>query len=241
MSGMSRRNVLSLAAAGAATVAADSLFGVSPVAAFDHHHKKAGFELPPLPYAYDALQKSIDEQTMHIHHDKHHQGYVNKLNAAVEGMPELQKHSVEDLLRNIDQVPKKIRQDVINNGGGHANHTLFWEVMGPNGGGEPTGKLGQAIKKQFKSFSNFRDEFASNAGSVFGSGWGWLIVDDGKLKIVKTSNQDSPLLKGKTPLLGVDVWEHAYYLKYQNRRPDYIQAWFNVVNWENVGKRYEQA
>lgn len=133
MSGMSRRNVLSLAAAGAATVAADSLFGVSPVAAFDHHHKKAGFELPPLPYAYDALQKSIDEQTMHIHHDKHHQGYVNKLNAAVEGMPELQKHSVEDLLRNIDQVPKKIRQDVINNGGGHANHTLFWEVMGPNG------------------------------------------------------------------------------------------------------------
>ncbi len=195
-------------------------------------------ELPPLPYDFSALEPHIDTQTMQIHHGKHHAGYANNLNAALEGQTELQKFSVEQLLKEIKKVPENIRQAVINNGGGHANHSLFWKIMGPDGGGEPSGKLAEAINSSFGSFNSFKEQFAKAGLGRFGSGWVWLIPLDGKLAITTTPNQDSPLMEGKNPILGLDVWEHAYYLKYQNRRADYIAAWWNVVNWEEVAARY---
>jgi superoxide dismutase, Fe-Mn family len=198
-------------------------------------------ELPPLPYAYNALEPHIDEQTMQIHHDRHHATYVNNLNAALEGHADLQNKPLEELLASLDSVPEKIRTAVRNNGGGHANHTLFWEIMSPNGGGQPTGALADAINSTFGSFENFKAEFTKAATGRFGSGWAWLVVDNGKLAITSTPNQDNPIMEGKTPILGLDVWEHAYYLKYQNKRPDYIAAFWNVVNWAEVNKRYEAA
>lgn len=198
-------------------------------------------ELPPLPYAYNALEPHIDEQTMQIHHDRHHGGYVNNLNKALEGHADLESKSVTDLLASLDSVPESIRTAVRNNGGGHANHTLFWEIMSPNGGGQPTGALADAISSTFGSFDKFKEEFGKAAASRFGSGWAWLVVDNGKLAIVSTPNQDNPISDGKKPILGLDVWEHAYYLKFQNKRPDYISAFWNVVNWAEVNKRYEAA
>ncbi len=199
------------------------------------------FSLPPLPYDYTALEPHIDEQTMRIHHDKHHATYVTNVNAALENQPELQGKSIEELLRDINSVPENIRTAVRNNGGGHANHTLFWEIMGPNGGGQPTGELAAAIDQAFGSFEAFKEQFAKAATTRFGSGWAWLLADGGRLEITSTQNQDNPIMEGRTPILGLDVWEHAYYLKYQNRRPDYLAAWWNVVNWEEVSKRFEQA
>jgi Fe-Mn family superoxide dismutase len=196
-------------------------------------------EVPPLPYDYNALEPHIDEQTMRIHHDKHHGAYVNNLNAALEKHPQLQQKSVDDLLRGINSVPEEIRTAVRNNGGGHSNHTMFWEIMGPGKGGQPGGAVGDAIKSSFGSFDTFKEQFTKAAVGRFGSGWAWLIDAGGKLTIESTANQDSPLMEGKKAILGLDVWEHAYYLKYQNRRPDYIAAWWNVVNWDAVGKRFK--
>ena len=196
------------------------------------------FTLPPLPYANDALEPHIDARTMEIHHDKHHQAYVNNLNAAIEKAPELAGKSLDDLMRGINSAPESVRAAVRNNGGGHWNHTMFWEIMGGGKGGEPTGKLGDAIKSAFGDFSKFKEQFAAAGTGRFGSGWAWLINDGGKLSITSTPNQDNPLMDGKTAILGLDVWEHAYYLKYQNKRPDYIAAWWNVVNWDAVAKRY---
>ncbi|HEX6988621.1 MAG TPA: superoxide dismutase [Bacillota bacterium] len=199
-------------------------------------------ELPPLPYDYAALEPHIDEQTMRIHHDRHHAAYVNNLNAALEGQAGLAGKSIEDLLRGIDQVPEAVRTAVRNNGGGHANHTLFWEVMKPGGSRQPGGDLAAAIDRAFGSFDQFKEAFSKAAAGRFGSGWAWLVVDGGgNLKVYSTANQDSPYMEGDVPILGLDVWEHAYYLKYQNRRPDYIQAWWNVVNWDEVGRRYAAA
>ena len=199
------------------------------------------FSLPPLPYDYAALEPHVDEQTMRIHHDKHHATYVNNLNAALENQPELQNRSIEELLRDINSVPENIRTAVRNNGGGHANHTLFWEIMGPNGGGQPTGELAEAINQAFGSFEAFKEQFAKAATTRFGSGWAWLLADGGKLEITSTANQDNPIMEGRTAILGLDVWEHAYYLKYQNRRPDYISAWWNAVNWDAVSQRFNSA
>ncbi|MFB5085061.1 superoxide dismutase, partial [Symbiobacterium thermophilum] len=190
----------------------------------------------------NALEPYIDAQTMEIHHGKHHAAYVNNLNAALEGHPELQSKSIEELLRGIDSVPESIRTAVRNNGGGHANHTLYWEIMTPGGAKEPGGELAEAINAAFGSFQNFKDEFAKAGAGRFGSGWAWLVVTkDGKLAVYSTANQDSPLMQGDTPILGMDVWEHAYYLKYQNRRPEYIQAFMNVINWDKVAERYAAA
>ncbi len=200
------------------------------------------FELPNLPYAYDALEPYIDRQTMEIHHTKHHGGYVRKLNAALEKYPELHGVSLRDLLRNLASVPEDIRTAVRNNGGGHANHSLFWQIMSPQGGGEPTGDLAKAITSAFGSFAQFKDLFSSTAASRFGSGWAWLVVNAfGKLYVYSTPNQDNPMMEGFTPILGLDVWEHAYYLKYQNRRAEYIANWWNVVDWGAVAERYSQA
>lgn len=198
-------------------------------------------ELPKLPYPYNALEPYIDELTMQIHHTKHHQAYVNNLNAALQKHPELQQKSLEDLLRGIDQVPQDIRTAVRNHGGGHHNHSLFWEIMSPKGRGEPQGKLADALKQAFGDFAKFKETFSQTAAGHFGSGWAWLVVNRGKLEVYSTANQDSPLMEGKTPILGLDVWEHAYYLKYQNRRADYIAAWWNVVNWPEVARRFELA
>ena len=196
------------------------------------------FTLPALPYAYDALEPHIDARTMEIHHTKHHQAYVNNLNAAIEKAPELQGKSLDDLMRGINSVPEAVRTAVRNNGGGHWNHSMFWELMGPNKGGEPTGALADAIKQAFGDFSKFKEQFAAAATTRFGSGWAWLVNDGGKLSITSTPNQDNPLMDGKRAILGLDVWEHAYYLKYQNRRPEYITAWWNVVNWDAVAARF---
>jgi len=199
------------------------------------------FELPDLPYDYDALEPHIDEKTMKIHHGKHHQGYTNKLNAALEGH-EFADLDIEEVLGRIDEVPAEKKQAVINSGGGFANHNLFWKVMSPNGGGNPSGDLAKAINEKFGSFDKFKEEFSSTAASQFGSGWGWLCVNDsGELVVASTANQDSPYMNGLTPILGVDVWEHAYYLNYQNRRPDYLNAFWNVVNWDQVEKNYQDA
>lgn len=199
------------------------------------------FELPQLPYAYDALEPNIDKETMNIHHTKHHNTYVTNLNNALEGNEHLLSKSVEEVISNLDAVPEAARTAVRNNGGGHANHSLFWQVISPNGGGEPTGDLAAAINSKFGSFDSFKEEFAKAATTRFGSGWAWLAVNNGELEVTSTPNQDSPLMEGKTPLLGLDVWEHAYYLKYQNRRPEYINSFWNVVNWDEVSKRYSAA
>jgi superoxide dismutase, Fe-Mn family len=198
-------------------------------------------EVPPLPYDYAALEPHIDETTMHLHHDKHHQAYVTNLNAAIEKHPELANRPAEELLRKLDTVPEDIRAAVRNNGGGHVNHTMFWQIMKSKGGGDPTGKIADQIKKDFGSFEDFKKQFNETTAKQFGSGWGWLIYDGGKLKIITTANQDSPLSQGHFPVLGNDVWEHAYYLKYQNKRPDYLAAWWNTVNWDEINKRFELA
>lgn len=201
----------------------------------------ASFELPELPYAYDALEPHIDKETMNIHHTKHHNTYVTKLNSALEGHADLQEKSLETLISNLDAVPEEIRTAVRNNGGGHANHSMFWKLLSPNGGGEPTGELADKINDKFGSFDKFKEEFAAAAAGRFGSGWAWLVLDNGELAITSTPNQDNPIMEGKKPLLGLDVWEHAYYLKYQNKRPEYISAFWNVVNWDEVAKNYNEA
>jgi Fe-Mn family superoxide dismutase len=198
------------------------------------------YQLPSLPYGVDALEPHIDAQTMQIHHGKHHAAYVNNLNAALDKHPELHQQSLDDLLRDLNKVPEGIRTAVRNNAGGHANHSMFWQIMAPKGGGEPKGKVGEAIQKTFGDFAKFREQFTQAATTRFGSGWAWLALAGGKLEIYSTANQDNPLMDGKLPVMGLDVWEHAYYLKYQNRRPDYITAWWNVVNWVEVEKRYQQ-
>ena len=195
-------------------------------------------QLPPLPYDFGALEPHIDTQTMQIHHGKHHATYVTNLNAALEKYPDLQSKKVEDLLSDLSKVPEDIRTPVRNNGGGHMNHTMFWQIMGPNAGGEPSGALADALKASFGAFSAFKEQFAKAGVGRFGSGWAWLINTSGKLSIESTPNQDNPIMEGKRAILGLDVWEHAYYLKYQNRRADYIAAWWNVVNWAEVGKRF---
>ena len=193
--------------------------------------------LPSLPYPTDALEPHIDKQTMEIHHGKHHAAYVNNLNAALEKHPELHSKGVEDLLRGINNVPEDVRTAVRNNGGGHANHAMFWQIMGPKAGGPPTGAIADAIKSSFGSFDSFKEQVAKAGVGRFGSGWAWVIDQGGKLAVESTPNQDSPLMEGKKVVFGIDVWEHAYYLKYQNRRPDYINAWWNVVNWTEINKR----
>ncbi|WP_136608875.1 superoxide dismutase [Paenibacillus dokdonensis] len=199
------------------------------------------FQLPALPYPNNALEPHIDAQTMEIHHDRHHNTYVTNLNAALESAPELQNKSLDELLSNLDSVPEGIRTAVRNNGGGHANHSLFWETIGPNGGGAPSGLLAKAIDSDLGGLDKFKEDFAKAATTRFGSGWAWLVVNkDGKLAVTSTPNQDNPIMEGQTAVLGLDVWEHAYYLKYQNKRPDYIAAFWNVVNWDAVSKRYQE-
>jgi superoxide dismutase, Fe-Mn family len=195
------------------------------------------YQLPDLPYDYSALEPHIDARTMEIHHTKHHKTYVDKLNAAVEGHDDLQYDNVDDLLKNFDKVPADIQGAVRNHGGGHSNHSLFWTIMGPDGGGEPSGTVASAIDDSFGSFKEFQDKFTTAATAHFGSGWAWLVSEGGKLDVISLPNQDSPLMTGKTPILGLDVWEHAYYLKYQNKRPDYIEAWWNTINWSGVEQR----
>ncbi|ARU61598.1 superoxide dismutase [Tumebacillus avium] len=199
------------------------------------------YQLPALPYANDALEPHFDAMTMEIHHDRHHATYVNNVNAALEGHDDLASKSIEELISNLDAVPENIRTAVRNNGGGHANHSLFWEILSPNGGGAPTGEIADAINAAFGSYDNFKAEFTKAATTRFGSGWAWLIVDGGKVAITTTEYQDNPLMQGKTPILGLDVWEHAYYLKFQNKRPDYIAAFFNLINWDEVNKRFATA
>jgi Fe-Mn family superoxide dismutase len=238
---MTRRQLLQAAGASAAALA---LAPATRLAALAAEEKKAaaGFTLPPLPYAYDALQPSIIEEIMKLHHDTHHAAYVTNLNKALEGQDDLLKMPIDQLLRNIDKVPDKARQAVINNGGGHANHSLFWEVMAPAGkGGEPKGELAKAIDATFGSFDKFQQTMAQAGVTRFGSGWAWLVPGKEKLEIFSTANQDSPLMKGQTPILGLDVWEHAYYLQYKAKRADYIAAWWKVVNWNNVAERYAKA
>lgn len=196
--------------------------------------------LPELPYAYDALEPYIDQRTMEIHHQKHHAGYVTKLNAALESHPDLQSKSLEDLLKNLNSIPEDIRTAVRNNGGGHFNHTIFWNIMGADGGGEPVGDLASAITKKFGSFAAFKEEFSNSAANRFGSGWAWLVIDkSSNLAVLSSANQDNPVSEGFKPVMGLDVWEHAYYLKYQNRRPEYIENWWNVVNWRVIAERYD--
>jgi Fe-Mn family superoxide dismutase len=199
------------------------------------------YTLPPLPYPFDALEPHIDAKTMEIHHDRHHKAYVDNVNKALEGQDKLQNKPIEQLLREINQVPENIRPAVRNNGGGHANHTMFWEIMTKGGGGQPSGSLADAINSTFSGFTNFQQQLKQAAVSRFGSGWGWLVLAGGKLQVLSTANQDSPYMDNQVPILGVDVWEHAYYLKYQNKRPDYVDAWWNVVNWSAVGKRFDAA
>ncbi len=199
------------------------------------------FTLPPLPYDFTALEPHIDARTMEIHHGKHHQTYVNNLNAAIEKAPELANKSLDDLMRNVNTLPEAVRTPIRNNGGGHWNHSMFWQIMAPKAGGEPGGKLGQAITSTFGDFAKFREQFSAAGVGRFGSGWAWLINTGGKLSIISTPNQDNPLMEGQKAIMGLDVWEHAYYLKYQNRRPDYIQAWWNVVNWKEIENRFASA
>ncbi|MDZ5712175.1 superoxide dismutase [Jeotgalibacillus haloalkalitolerans] len=199
------------------------------------------YTLPELPYSYDALEPHFDKETMNIHHTKHHNTYVTKLNDALEGHDDLQAKSIDELVADLNSVPESIRTAVRNNGGGHANHSFFWKILSPNGGGEPSGDLASAINSKFGSFEKFKEEFAAAGAGRFGSGWAWLVVNNGELEITSTPNQDSPLTEGKTPVLGLDVWEHAYYLKYQNKRPDYINAFWSVVDWNAVEKLYTSA
>jgi Fe-Mn family superoxide dismutase len=199
------------------------------------------YTLPALPYGYDALEPHIDARTMEIHHTKHHQTYVDKLNAALEGSGQAEYESVDDLMRNFDKVPDAIKTPVRNHGGGHANHSMFWKIMGPGGGGDATGDVAAAINDAFGDFNAFKEKFNAAAANHFGSGWAWLVLDGGKLNIISLPNQNSPLAEGKEPVMGLDVWEHAFYLKYQNKRPDYINAWWNVVNWDAINQRFSEA
>lgn len=199
------------------------------------------FTLPPLPYAHDALEPHISRETMELHHGKHHQTYVTNLNAALKDLSQFDGQSIEQILSDINSVPDNVRQAVINNGGGHANHSLFWEIMGPGGGGAPSGALADAINAAFGGFEQLQAAINDAGAKRFGSGWSWLVVDGGQLKVLSTANQDSPLMSGQTPVLGVDVWEHAYYVDYRNRRPDYLKAWWNTVNWEAVAARFDAA
>ncbi|MFB1099008.1 MULTISPECIES: superoxide dismutase [Bacillaceae] len=201
----------------------------------------AKFELPELPYAYDALEPHIDKETMNIHHTKHHNTYVTKLNDAIAGKADLESKSLEELVAGVNELPSDVQTAVRNNGGGHYNHSLFWKLLSPNGGGEPTGEVASAIANKYGTLDKFKEEFAAAAAGRFGSGWAWLIVENGEVDIVSTPNQDNPVMEGKTPILGLDVWEHAYYLKYQNKRPDYISAFWNVVNWDEVERLYREA
>ena len=242
---LNRRNFLLLL--GATTgAAALGIFPAAAAADSTSQSKQGGtkdtFDLPPLPYDYKALEPHIDEATMRFHHDKHHAGYVKNLNEAVNKYPQLKGKSAEELISDLNSIPEDIRTAVRNNGGGHVNHTMYWKIMSPNGGGEPTGALADAINKTFGSFENFKKQFNEAGSKRFGSGWAWLVrTKDGKLMVMNTPNQDSPYMEGMYPIMGNDVWEHAYYLKYQNRRADYLNAWWNVVNWDEVNKRFEKA
>ena len=233
---ISRRDILKVTAVGA--VGAAMTIGAIPTIGDSDDDWR--FQLPPLPYAEDALEPHIDARTMGIHHGKHHAGYTRKLNAAIEGS-DLVGMSIEDILADLDAAPADIRTAVRNNGGGYANHSLFWQVMSPDGGGQPSGALADAIGSAFGDFAGFQSAFSAAAGGVFGSGWAWLVADGGALSISSTPNQDTPLMEGKAPILGIDVWEHAYYLHYQNRRADYVTAFFNVINWERVSELYAAA
>jgi Fe-Mn family superoxide dismutase len=232
---VSRRRFLHSVGASAAALA------LAPLTLRADDEKKAGFTLPKLPYEFDALEPTIDAKTMEIHHDRHHKAYVDNLNKALAGNNELLSKPIDEILRDLNTVPENVRQAVINNGGGHSNHSMFWEIMGPKGGGKPSGDLATALDEAFGTFDKFQAALSTAAITRFGSGWGWLVLEGGKLKVLSTGNQDSPLSKGQLPVLGIDVWEHAYYLKYQNKRPDYVKAWWNVVNWENVNERYNKA
>ncbi len=231
---VTRRQLLLSAGAGAAA------WALSPLSTWAADDAK-GFTLPKLPYDYDALEPSIDAETMKIHHDRHHKAYVDNLNKALAGNLELLAKPIEEIIRNLKDIPENIRTAVRNNGGGHLNHSMFWLMMAPKKGGQPTGALAKEIDDAFGSFDRFQQQLSTTAVSRFGSGWGWLVVDQGKLKVLSTPNQDSPVTNGQTPILGIDVWEHAYYLKYQNKRPDYVKAWWNVVNWDDAAERYNQA
>ncbi|HEX4591617.1 MAG TPA: superoxide dismutase [Gemmataceae bacterium] len=235
MQSPNRRQWLRSAASGAAALTLGSLAPSRAPAA-----DQSGFTLPKLPYSFDALEPSIDAKTMEIHHDKHHKAYVDNLNKALSKYPDLLTRPVDELMRNLKTLPvdEATRKAVQNNGGGHSNHSHFWNWMAPHAGGEPTGSLGQAIRSTFGDFAKFRDAFKDAAMKRFGSGWAWVVADGATVSIVSSPNQDTPLMEGKTPLLGIDVWEHAYYLKYQNRRADYVDAWWNVVNWKAAGERY---
>ena len=235
---MNRRSFL--VATGAAALSTPKLYGEEVTVA---QPKEAGlaYELPPLPYPFDALEPYIDAKTMEIHHDKHHGAYVTNLNKALEGQSQLQGMSLDALLASLDKVPENIRAAVRNNGGGHWNHSMFWKIMKKGGGGEPKGPVADAIKSAFGSFAEFKAKLAQAGVSRFGSGWAWLFIKDGKLVIDSTPNQDNPVMSGGKPVMGIDVWEHAYYLKYQNRRPDYIEAWWNTVNWDAVNENYAAA
>lgn len=250
---INRRNFLIIlgGSVGAVTVGACQASGVNIFTSADKSTSSeetnvaqatGAFQLPPLPYAYNALEPHIDARTMQFHHDKHHAAYVKNLNEAVAKYTQLKGRSVEQLLRNINTVPEDIRTTIRNNGGGHDNHSMFWRIMKPNGGGEPTGAIANAINSAFGSFANFKKLFNEAGGKRFGSGWVWLVrTKDGKLGVMSTANQDSPLMEGHYPIMGNDVWEHAYYLKYQNRRNEYLDAWWNVINWDEVNKRFAQA
>jgi Fe-Mn family superoxide dismutase len=237
---LTRRQLLRAAGAGAAALT------LAPLAAWADDGKgadakKPGFTLPKLPYEYDALEPHIDAETMRIHHDLHHKAYVDNLNKALAADQILFTKSIVEILRDLKDVPEKIQTPVRNNGGGHANHSMFWEIMGPKAGGMPGGELAKAIDETFGSFDKLREGLSQAAVTRFGSGWGWLVLNRGKLEVLSTANQDSPYSNGQFPILGIDVWEHAYYLKYKNKRPDYVKAWWNVVNWDAVGERYNRA
>jgi len=231
---VTRRQLLQSAGASAALLAA------SPLSVWAQEDSKT-FTLPKLPYSYNALEPHIDAKTMEIHHDKHHQAYVDGLNKALASHPEISKKGIGLILHDINSVPESIRTAVRNSGGGHYNHTMFWNIMGPKGGGQPTGELGKAIDHAFGSFDKFQAKLSQAAMTRFGSGWAWLALNKGKLEVESSANQDNPLMVGQRPILGIDVWEHAYYLKYQNRRADYVKAWWNVVNWSAVADRYNRA
>ena len=240
---MTRREALksaALATAACAMMKLDGAHGQAAPAGATPGGPSGPFTVPPLPYAFDALEPHIDARTMEIHHGKHHAAYVTNLNKALAEFPDLKKKSVEELLTGLNSAPEQVRTAIRNNGGGHYNHTLFWQMMKAQGGGEPTGELAKAIDKEFKSFNGFKEKFTEAATKVFGSGWAWLLLEGNRLKIESSPNQDSPLSQNKQPLLGLDVWEHAYYLKYQNRRPEYIAAWFNVINWDFVANRFSK-
>ena len=238
---ISRRQAIKQTALATAAIAAYSALPTAQAQPADPKSAEGAIKLPPLPYSADALEPHIDARTMEIHHGKHHAAYVNNLNKALAEAPVLAGTSLESILSDLDSVPEKIRSAVRNNGGGHFNHALFWQMMKKDGGGEPKGELARAIEKNFGSFSDFKHQFTESATKVFGSGWAWLIATDGKLKIETAPNQDAPVGGGRTAILGLDVWEHAYYLKYQNRRPEYIAAWFNVVNWDFASSRLAAA